>query len=149
MYSYLRSTSKSYRYDISMSSAEFKYKVPNMYRLTLQYTRFPEQHRRYHHFSPNFSLPLANSTVNTPPPRPQRHKAFFHHLFEKRSPCSLAADDVMYRVRIVFSRRASKVKSNPPYVLFVGIYGTHCARTSMDDSSVSAKYRQGFASLWQ
>lgn len=52
-----------------MPSAEFKYKVPNMYRLTLQYTRFPEQHRQYHHFSPNFSLPLANSTVNTSPGR--------------------------------------------------------------------------------
>lgn len=61
------------------------------YSNTWQSSRFPEQHRRYHHSSPNFSLQPTNNN----PGRSVIRRFLFHDLFEKRSPCSLAADDVM------------------------------------------------------
>ena len=61
------------------------------YSNTWQSSRFPEQHRRYHHSSPNFSLQPTNNN----PGRSVIRRFLFHDLFEKRSPCSLAADDVI------------------------------------------------------
>ena len=107
------------------------------YSNTWQSSRFPEQHRRYHHSSPNFSLQPTNNN----PGRSVIRRFLFHDLFEKRSPCSLAADDVI----VSGSSLGVHPESKAPGCRFVGIYGAHCARTSMDDSSVPT----GFASLWQ
>lgn len=85
---------------------------------------------------PQFSLPPANNT-----PRMQRHKAFFPR-FVREKISVFSGSRWCYRVRIV-ARRASRVKSTVCAYWNTQSHSLGCARTSMDDSSVSANYRQG------